>query len=75
VTSNLATTPLITIPTYEQFQPQHATTDQSSNQTRPTTKHRTAHLGITIRWVKNQNKAGTRRDVVWWLVVDLEGRV
>jgi hypothetical protein len=63
---------VITTPIHEQSQPEHATTDHSSTTTRPTTDDRTAHLGITIRWVTNQDKSGRRPYVLVAPVFDLE---
>jgi hypothetical protein len=75
VTSTRTTRPTLTRTTTNQPQPQHATTDQSSRSTRQTTKHRNAHLGITIRRGKNQDKTDTVPVGTVRAVVDLEGTV
>jgi hypothetical protein len=75
VISTRSTRPRRTRTITNQSQPQHATTAQTDSPTRPDTKHRNAHLGITIRRDKNQDKTGTWPWGTAGLIVDLERTV
>jgi hypothetical protein len=74
VTSPPATRPITSTPTTDQSQPEHASTDQSSNQQRFTTTSRTTHLRITIRWFAKGEQSRHSLSLISTLVVDLEGK-
>jgi hypothetical protein len=59
--TNYLTSP-ITRRAHEQSQHHHDSTDQTNYQPQPNIKNRTAHLGITIRWV--QEPGQIRQDEV-----------
>jgi hypothetical protein len=72
MTNTPTTRPVITRPTSQQYQPHHSTTDQHSNQPRPTTNYETAHLCITIQRACKADKPGHRELILLVTRFDLE---